>query len=201
MAETYEHAGVSVNIFYDTDAESPREWDCNGCTILAWHRRADIGDKGFNYGDLPDFDSQNELEQWLRDEHGALHIRPLYLYEHGGMTISLGAFGDPWDSGQVGYVFVTQNHLDVTGCAPDQMDKLIEGDVSTYDSYLKGEVYGYVVDLDGPNEDSCWGFVGDMSDCKDEANSAAEYVAQQRVKEAAERAHWAARDTITIGEG
>jgi hypothetical protein len=194
IADEYTHNGVPVRIYYDEDPSNPRE-DFTGCTILAWHRRSNIGDDGFNYRDLPDFDTKDELVQWLKDEHGAVAVRPLYLYEHGGMSVSLGAFSDPWDSGQVGYVFVTQGNLDETGA---DADTLMEGEVKEYDSYLQGEVYGFVVDEDGDNEESCWGFIGDIAYCKEEANSLAEWVAKERVREAGEAAHWAARDTITV---
>lgn len=30
-------------------------------------------------------------------------ILPVYCYEHSGMTIKTGPFGDPWDSGQAGW--------------------------------------------------------------------------------------------------
>lgn len=193
--ETCEHHGVPVAIYYDADV-NPREDYTPGCTIVAWHRRRNIGDKGFNYHDLPHFGTIDELAEWLREEHGALHIRPLYAYEHSGITISLGAFRDPWDSGQVGLVFVTQQHLDDTGGEPDA---LMEADVKEWDAYLRGEVYGYVVDEGGPHEESCWGFVGDIARCKSEANAAAECVARLREQERAEREHWAARDVLTVG--
>lgn len=53
-------------------------------------------------------------------------------------------------------------------------------EVKEYDAYLRGEVYGFVVDEDGPDEESCWGFIGDVDYCKQEANEAAEGVAQER---------------------
>lgn len=192
--ETYEHKGVRVNIYYDTHGFNPREDCTRGTTILAWHRRSHLGDEGFNYRDLPNFDSAREVEAWLRSEHGALVVKPLYLYEHSGMTVSLKPFSCPWDSGQVGYVFVTQKHVDDTGGDPDQM---IEADVKEYDSFLRGEVYGYIVDEDGPHADSCWGFIGDLDYVKSEANAQADYIARKRVEEAEEAAHWAARDVVT----
>ena len=38
-------------------------------------------------------------------------IKPLYLHEHSGMSVSLKPFSDPWDSGQVGLCFVTYEKL------------------------------------------------------------------------------------------
>lgn len=194
LAESYEHAGVKVNIYYDREPHTPRE-ETFGTTIVAWHRRSNLGDPGFNYGDLPRFDTPAELEQWLRDEHGALVVKPLYLYEHSGQTISLKPFSDPWDSGQVGYVFVTRKHLDDTGGEAEQM---IEADVEVYDAYLRGEVYGFVVAEDEDDEESCWGFVGAIAYCKEEANATAEFINREREREADEVAYWAARDVVTL---
>jgi hypothetical protein len=38
------------------------------------------------------------------------------------------------------------------------------GEVKTYDDYLTGNVYGYkVIDEQGNEEDSCWGYYGEDS--------------------------------------
>jgi hypothetical protein len=44
----------------------------------------------------------------------------------------------------------------------DKVIKCLEQEVETYDQYLTGDVYGFVVyDEDGQEVDSCWGFFGD----------------------------------------
>lgn len=195
IAEQYEHEGVAVKIVYDDDPISPREDCTRGTTIAAWHRRYDIGDEGFNYRNLPQLDSPDELERWLCEECGAIVVKPLYLFEHSCERLSLAPFDDTWDSGQVGFIFVTQQHLDDTG---GQAEPMMAADVDEYNSFLSGEAYGYVVDEDGPNEDSCWGFIGDISYVKQEADAVAGGVAAQRVREGAEQMYWAARDVVTI---
>jgi len=47
-------------------------------------------------------------------------------------------------------------------------------------SALEGEVYGFIVDEGGPDEDSCWGFVGAAKDCLFEAQSVADQIAHRR---------------------
>lgn len=48
---------------------------------------------------------------------------------------------------------------------PERVEKIKEilrGEVEIYDQYLRGEVYGFIVeDDDGEHIDSCWGFYGD----------------------------------------
>lgn len=88
---------------------------------------------------------------------------PLYLYDHSGITISHGKFSCPWDSGQVGWHYITKAKLE------DEFDgdeakamKCLEAELKTYDDYLQGNVWGYVIENEeGDDVDSCWGFYGD----------------------------------------
>ena len=176
--ETYEHEGVTVSIYYDEDAESPREW-CNTGTMVCWHRRYNLGDEQASL----DYDSMEELAASL----DARIILPLYLYDHSGLSMSTGSFNDPWDSGQVGFIYATADDIReafmvkrITAKVAAQAEESLRSEVSAYDSFLQGECYGYIVDRDGDDEGSCWGFVGDIDYCKQEANSVAEYVAKER---------------------
>lgn len=47
---------------------------------------------------------------------GKYVILPLYLYDHGSITMSTGAFSCPWDSGQVGWIYASKKtFIDETG--------------------------------------------------------------------------------------
>lgn len=140
---------------------------------------------------------------------------PLFLYDHSGITMSTGPFHCPWDSGQVGFIYMTyEKFFDETSAAgalsqikhsqrvggrqvrmtDDAEKELLEKleaafanrevtpevvrgaeaslklEVETYDEYLRGKCYGYVLSkvltCDHGHEheeelDSCWGFLGD----------------------------------------
>jgi hypothetical protein len=206
--ETIEKDGLTALIGYEECIDSndnPRErGDRLGCTILAWHRRSDIGDKGFNYRDVCGPDAEpftiSEFAEWLREEHGAVYVIPLYLYEHSGMTLRVSDNGNPfscqWDSGQVGFAFVTQKHIDVTGGDPEQM---VKAEVEEYDAYLRGEVYRFEVqDAEGDYIDGCGGYLGDIKYCREEAESALEAAVRAAAHEGAESSYWAARDVVTV---
>ena len=75
----------------------------------------------------------------------------------------------------------------------------IIAEVSEYDSFLRGEVYGYIVDNDGPDEDACWGFVGDIDYCKEAANEAAECAAQERAERRRKRGRPLHKAVLTAG--
>jgi hypothetical protein len=93
----------------------------------------------------------------------------LYLYDHSGITMSCSSFSDPWDSGQVGFIYCTLEKARKELMPADSDEALrnlareaLESEVKTYDSYLTGDVVGYVVEgEDGEHLDSCWGFFPD----------------------------------------
>lgn len=89
---------------------------------------------------------------------------PLYLYDHSGITMSTGPFSCPWDSGQVGFIYVSRENAakEWADTTEKQARNYLCGEVEVYDQYLRGEVYGFVIeDLCGEEFDSCWGFFGD----------------------------------------
>lgn len=120
-------------------------------------------------------------------------ILPLYLYDHSGITISCSPFSCPWDSGQVGFVWVSMDDVRkeyscraVTKTIREKAIKCLQQEIETYDEYLTGQVYGYVVkDEDGEDLDSCWGFYG-LEYCRTEARGQAEYQANLIAEEGQE---------------
>ena len=95
-------------------------------------------------------------------------IVPIYMYEHSGMTISINPFSDPWDSGQVGFYFMTKGRAwhewgyPLTKARREKAIKCLEAEIAAYDQYLTGDVWGFqIIDAEDKETDSCWGFYGD----------------------------------------
>jgi hypothetical protein len=208
------YKGYLIEIHYDTDASNPRKEFDNVATMVCWHRRYDLGDDqpaqcGSDYlkmladdavGFKCDLDDVPEKHiQAVLEKH--YFILPLYLYDHSGISISTGAFSCPWDSGQVGFIYVTKEKARKEWGPPKEGEteeqwatRYLEGEVEEYDQYLTGDVHGYVIkepsedwDEDEDDEDdkwtdtneSCWGFYG--SDyCMTEAKSIVDHMAEQR---------------------
>lgn len=150
--ETFEVNGFTVEIHNDSDPANPRkEYDHVG-TMVCDHRLYDLGDKKGSPEDIPD---------------DAICL-PLYLYDHGGITMSTSPFSCPWDSGQVGVIYCTKEKAikewgkkRFTKKVEERAIKYLVGEVEEYDAYISGEVYGYIVkDEDGIEIDSCWGYYG-----------------------------------------
>ena len=99
---------------------------------------------------------------------------PLWLYDHGGITMSCGArhypYNDRWDSGQAGWIITLKKTvMETFGETEDGWRELaadvMQSDAGIYDHYLTGEVYGYTLYEERNGEwedtgDSGWGYYG-----------------------------------------
>lgn len=176
--ESFKHAGRTIRIYADPDPWNPRTDGDNLTHLACWHRRADLGDETISH-----MTAKEIIKRARNSGDRVLAILPLWLYDHSGMTMRAGSnrpgypFTCQWDAGQVGWGYVLQSQAEKMGCVGPRFDQLtpgvmtevgtwdkaaledaIRGDVSTYDDYLTGSVYGFVIEgLDGDEIDSLWG--------------------------------------------
>ncbi len=169
-AETKEYKGHNIVIEYDENPPSPREND-NICVFHIGHSRYAFGDENYN-----DIDSIMEAQkQAIADGDIVL---PLYMYEHGGITISLGEFGCCWDSGQCGFIQVPKKTM-IKEFGKKIFTKALKAkaldwakmEVEEMDKFVRGEVFGYIVD----NDDSCWGYYS-IDDAMEEAEGIVDWI-------------------------
>ena len=181
----------NISIEQDPDPQNPRtEWDNLG-TMVCFHRRYDLGDEHDYKED--DYYGWDELEEAITKEEDPAVILPIYMLDHSGITVSTQPFSCPWDSGQVGFIFISKEKVlkeySLGGdTIPDEtletVEKCLHGEVETYDQYLTGDVWGYIIeDEDGEHVDSCWGFYG-REYCEKEAQDIRDGMIKQE-KEAA----------------
>jgi len=155
-----------LKIWRDELVDSPRSWDNLG-TMVCWHKRYSLGDRH-------DFVTPDDFLDWTKKANVAVML-PLYLHDHSGLSMSVGdsryPYNDPWDAGQVGWIYVTKSRLREEWKVKRVSKQIIlwaegvlRGEVETYDQYLRGEVYGFTVyeveDGDIVQIDSCTGFYG-----------------------------------------
>ena len=159
----------------DENPESPREWSNLG-TMACFHKRYCLGDRDIPFSS-DQFDSWAEMEDYIWKDLDAAVVLPLYLYDHSGITMNTTGFSCPWDSGQVGFIYVTRDKImeeygvkSIRQELKEKVEKMLVSEVETYDQYLTGDVYGFeivkIVKCDHGHEheeqeDSCWGFFGD----------------------------------------
>lgn len=188
--ETINHRNLTINIYPDEDAQSPDHWGNEDLYLLAWHRDFTVTRPGYKrpgdvleYVNEDDCDEEKQVKASIRADY---HVFPLTAYIHSGVTLYLGSgtlAHDPggWDTSRLGIVLVSRAEWPDEDDARKAAESLVEG----WNTYLSGDVYGYVVrDEDGTDLDSCWGFYG-MHDAKEQARSAADGHADKRDEEQA----------------
>jgi len=94
------------------------------------------------------------------------------MYDYSGIALSLSnnhyPFNDRWDAGQLGFILVDRETAlkefgkkRLTEQLKQKIRQIIEGEIETYNQYLSGDIYGYVVGRNNNEQiDSCWGFYG-----------------------------------------
>jgi len=170
---------LDINLFLDELADSPRTFD-NLAHMVCYSKR-------YILGDPHNFETPQDFVDWSTSEQNApyLVVKDLYLYDHSGLRLSTAPFDDPWDSGQLGWVYVDLRETsrrcknkEYSELSEDekeelrkQAEEIIEAEVVIYDKYLYGDVYAYCIDVyhvtpDGYEKrlddlcDSCGGFYG-----------------------------------------
>lgn len=170
-----------VEVVYDQDPDSPRDWSPIGRMICS-HKRYKLGDDVDRTGmDLirtfSQYDGWDEVENHIYDVLNAKVVLPLYLYDHSGISISTKPFSCSWDSGQIGFIYCTTADILQFTLSKEWDDSLVEtatrrleSEVQIYNQYLNGEVYGYrITDSNQEHVDSCYGYYGNPEECLEEA--------------------------------
>ena len=178
------HRGFTCKVYYDPDPWSPDDWDMLG-TIYSGHRR--YNPQKHRMDEIVWFDEEGN---WHVDDD-YIYVR-MYMYEHGGITVW--SSREPqrcgWDSGLFGIYAVHKDKAakefgDVSN--PENYERVmscLEAEVEDWDTYFRGEVYGYAIeDENGAEIDSCWGFYCKPEEVMKEAISIADWEAEKIEKE------------------
>lgn len=190
--------GYEGYVIRDEDAPNPRKEFDNLGRMVCGHRRYNLGDSstvlGYSF-DVSDYDGWDDVEASLKRWHDAAVILPLYLYDHSGLTISTTPFSGRFDSGQVGFTYITNAALRENCPHLTESERMEAGrkallaEVKTYDAYLRGDVHGWqIVDADGSHVDSCFGYYS-REDAASDMKATLERMAAER-RGPNERAHY-----------
>jgi len=156
--------GSLFQVWYDTDAESPRDGDTFG-TMVTFHRRYDFTDER-SATDFEDAGGLAGIDKFVKDinKGGGVALK-IWGYDHGSMAIKAGErtypFNDQWDSGLFGIIYANGPSLKARGVTRTAAEAILGMEVHTLDQYINGRVYGYTLsDGDMAVIDSCGGFYG-----------------------------------------
>jgi hypothetical protein len=170
-----------IEVFPDDCDESPREWG-SPTDIVSLADRVFSSDKNA----IPlEMNEDGKLilnpcglgnaKMYEYHSGGKALVLPIYMLSHSGVTISTTPFGDHWDSGCVGYIYMNnlsalkENFINPETGAIDwlKVKNVLEGDIKVYNQYLQGDVYFYKTYVTNPFDetkkesiDSCGGIYG-----------------------------------------
>lgn len=180
------YKGYNIKIVYDECPTSPREWDNIGEFAFpreSWHSRLNTG-ASLDYlaieAALWECESWAEQEELYRRKCAYIPI-PLYIVDHGETRI---------------YTTPKNSHWAVDGwyiCAPEKMVRegldaakakaVMLAELETFEKYINGEVFGFMVSKDGDLVDCCYGYYS-VEDAKADAITSIEYAIAIEAKKA-----------------
>lgn len=146
--------GRYVSVRYDPYPENPFMFYDSLGTYLTWENRH-ISPSDNPYRTAADFteavlgeekatscDNMQDVLQAL-DEAGYAACG-IYRYEHGQVSYALGRmnpYGDYWDSGAVGFAFVSPEKLAYEGMNKEQALSCMEAELKDYSAWANGDVF------------------------------------------------------------
>jgi hypothetical protein len=174
LYKEYKKNNKILRISYSEIAENPRDFENLGVFVLS-HKKYNL----VNEIDLNpfDFNTIKEVERYLKNEYNAFIVKPVYMYDHSDITLSFYEFHNKWDSGLVGFVYVTKEAIRenfgikrITKNIIEKTHELLGNELQMYEDYLSGNVFKYdLIELQKANccnnqeeilIDSCGGFYG-----------------------------------------
>ena len=186
--EEIEYKGHTIVIENDDDPLNPRtEWD-NFTEIHCCSSRYYLGEHNHKNWD-------EYREAVAEAEKRGDMVFDVYAYIHGGTVLSLGDFYGRvpqgharFDSGKCGCIIVRKKDIlenwgkgkknKWTKALREKAYDVAKGDIETFNAYLSGEVYGYIVD---DHEESCWGYYS-TEEAIDEAKSIVDWMVKEAKK-------------------
>lgn len=170
----YKRGDTRYRVYPDDCPEEPiKDWDVFG-TMLCAHRRYRIGnmqvDEVIPEEDRAGFRSWSDIEDYIRCEWDAEIVLPVYLYDHGILSISTQSFVGRahhagWDSGQVGLIYCTRQEREEAGFTEEDAIKCMRSIVELENSYIQGAVWCFeIMKVHTCSADICCGFYGDYED-------------------------------------
>lgn len=158
---------TNFRIEQDTDPTSPREWYPFG-TFIMQHNRYEFGDRLFET-DSSHISFEDDLAYHVAQIEDCkltdIVYLPVYMYDHSGITINTTGFPCGWDSGQIGYIYVTKAQIReqqrvkrVSAKLKASIEEVLVAEIAELDDYLTGNIYGFIIDYEDGSTNSCWGF-------------------------------------------
>ena len=143
MTDTITYKGHVIKLLPDPDAGNPRGDFDHAATFAFFHKRYSLGDKVEIKSE--DYRGWNEMEADIGRRYKPSYITPVYMYDHSGLVLSTSPFSCPWDSGQVGFMWITDPDI-----PQDKLPGVVEAEIKELNMWLSGDVW--TIDIDDGKE-------------------------------------------------
>ena len=159
----------------DEAPEHPRTRVEPYTTIVAWHDKYRLADPycpdtegeflyGLFYEAYPDifdrmwdqqpddsvmdedwFTLPKEFRQLIVDKGYPGVLKPINMYDHGGIVLATYGFSDPWDSSALGWIYIETETMKLHGFSADTVDAMMKSDLNALQCWANGEIYELVI--------------------------------------------------------
>jgi len=177
---------MKLEIWQDTDCNPRKDWDNFGTLAFKGYRESDesipdpinwLASKlGLEDDQVMRIANNLRVSYYSDEVKAVLEARffneyvalPVYKYEHSGVAFNTTGFHCRWDSGQIGYIYITRedarNIWGLKRLSPQKRQwalDILKGEVESYSQWANGELYGFTIeDEEKGIDDSCGGFYG-----------------------------------------
>ena len=142
MQDNFVKEGLAVKFIPAADPINPRtSSDCNTSVLALSHRRYKLGDAGHPY-DTREYHGWEAMKASIVSNENPLVIKPVYMMDHSGLSISTKPFSCSWDSGQVGWAYVPASST----LTAEQAESALDAELEEYGAYLSGDLYDVCVE-------------------------------------------------------
>ena len=159
------YKNYKITIEPDEGADSPNDWENTDIFLVYKHRNFTINREGFDCEDIYKYlnypskprrgeapEGQNDFDERLEDwennkdfcDYSDYYIWIVYAYIHGGVILSLNYNGDKWDTSSTGFILAKKDNFE--GESKEEVKKIAEGLIKTWNQYLIGEVFWYKIE-------------------------------------------------------
>ncbi len=122
---------------YIDGPDHPRKFSDPLDTIVVWHPKYQ-----YILSDTYNFETHSDFLESCKDHINNMAImQNLYIHEHSNISLSLHPFSDCWDSGQIGYIYITkENYNEYFNKELDPYTYIINS-IKEMEQYINNNVY------------------------------------------------------------
>lgn len=183
--EVINYKGYSIKLYQDIDYQGdPDDYKDDDLFLIHYHRDFEVKRDEI----ITEDDARNIYQGEKIEQTKDYHIFFVDAYIHSGIRLSLaGGFNgrlpqghEQFDVSKVGLVLVSKKKARIKKKA----EELAQGLINEWNYNLSGSIFGYVAESkEGENVGSCWSYIGDYQEMKEQMLEEARAEIEADIKE------------------